>query len=272
MASISEKDRLAFFTRTADMYFDSMPHWHTYAQYSLDAAPPLTADSVVHDNAAGPGIVTNRIIINARKSGAPLPKLVTTDINPAMIEVAKKQCPEAETKVMDSRNLDFPSGTFTHSFSNFLLISLFPLKDNVAFATSVRKTMAPGGTAVFAIWYRLDWMTILKDAANAVRPDGATFVPDDSMSEETVRKILADGGFSADGITITSREGIQSPITGKFREMMEDTAGLIGGMMTKSWSEEEKKEWPVKVKMRFDKADKEETRYTMAAWIVSVKC
>ncbi|KAH8175371.1 methyltransferase domain-containing protein [Sarocladium implicatum] len=272
MTRISEKDMAASFTRVADIYFDSMPHWHTYAQHSIDAAPPFTADSIVHDNAAGPGIVTNRIIINARKSGAPLPKLVTTDVNEAMIEVARKQCPEADVKVMDSRKLEFAEGTFTHSFTNFLLISLFPIEENIAFARNVRRTIAPGGTAVFAIWYRLEWMQILRDAANAVKPDGAASIPDDSMSQETVRQILTEAGFPADGITITSREGVQNPIVGKMREMMEDTAGNIGKMATMGWSEEEKTEWPVKVKMRFDRAAKEETRYPMAAWIVSAKC
>jgi SAM-dependent methyltransferase len=260
------------FAKMASEYDEAFPHFTEFAGYSIDAAPKLTSDSVVHDNACGTGAVSAAIIARFKESGEALPKIVATDMNPAMIAEAKKKHPELDAKVMDATSLDLPAGTFSHSFTNFLLNPIFPSSTNLAFTSGVRKTLAPGGTAVFAVWYYLEWLVILRDAANAVRPDGEKFVPTNEYPQETIRATLTEAGFSTDGISFTSREGVCGPFTpGPSREQMYTASSMIGGIVTATWSEDEKKLWPVKLTERFDKAVDDTESYKMKAWIVTAK-
>lgn len=260
------------FAKMAADYTEAFPQFRDFAQYSINAAPALTSDSIVHDNACGPGAVSSTIIAKFKGSGDAPPKLIATDANPAMIAEAKKQNPGLDARVMDSKKLDLEDTTFTHSFTNFLLNPIFTHDDNVAFAKNIRRTLAPGGTAVMAVWYQLEWLSMLRDAADASKAGGAEFVPRNDFPQNKVRAILVEAGFASDAITFESREALGEPVKpGPSREQMDIVAGMFGGMITASWSDEEKKTWAVKVKERFDRAMEEEERHDMAAWIVTAK-
>lgn len=50
------------FNNIAATYEQSFPEFKIFAEKSIAQAPPLTSESVVHDNACGPGTVSFVII------------------------------------------------------------------------------------------------------------------------------------------------------------------------------------------------------------------
>jgi hypothetical protein len=261
------------FAKVAVTYTEAFPHFRIYARHSIDHAPPLTSDSVVHDNASGPGAVSTAIIAQFEKKSEKVPKLITTDANPAMVAQAKKENPGLDARVMDSTSLELEDGSITHSFTNFLLSPLFPKGKNVDIAKNVRKTIAPGGTATFACWCYLEWLVMLRDAANAVRPGGEEFVPNHDYSEDVIRETLVEGGFATENLSFVRHESLGDAFTpGPSKDQMTLVGGLMGGMVTATWSDEEKELFKSKLQAELDRAVEEGTRYKMAAMVVTAKC
>lgn len=257
------------FAKMAALYEEAFPQVTVYAKKSIDAAPAITSDSVVHDNGCGPGVISGVILANFK--GTAVPKITATDVNSAMIAEAAKRSPQIDARVMDSKNLHIPDGTFSHSFSNFLLSAMFPAEVNIAFASEIRRTMAPGGTVDIAAWYLLEWFTILEDAANAVRSDGATFVPKNEYEKEVFQDALVKGGFAADDMEMSPHGQLGEPLNWD-SEALQLTVSMIGPMVTKTWSEEEQKLFVAKLNERMDQDRVEKKRFKMVAWIVAAKC
>jgi ubiquinone/menaquinone biosynthesis C-methylase UbiE len=131
----------------------------------------LIMDSVVLDNACGPGIVTGEIQTQVTSSNMPL--IHAVDFSPQMIhEFAQKGKAEGWTNVkadiMDAQGLKFDENSFTHSITTFGIL-LFP--DPVKAAREIYKTLRPGGVALVPSWHNSDWwLGILQDVQRAVRP------------------------------------------------------------------------------------------------------
>lgn len=97
--------------------------------------------------ASGTGRVTRHI---AERIGNQA-KLVATDINPAMLEIAKTQvnAPNVEFLVADSQNLPFPDNSFDCVFCQFGFMFLPERQKGFNEAWRVLK---PGGQFIFVTW------------------------------------------------------------------------------------------------------------------------
>lgn len=156
---------------TADLFAKSLPH--------IQRRLPITHESVVHDNASGPGTASMILLLpksspylppsppmtaSAHKQpgeppGAALPpgRMYITDINPAMVDAARSTFDKAAKEgrcgctitydVADSTHLDAPSSpacpgtdSLSHSILNF---SIFTLADPVAGVREMYRTLRP---------------------------------------------------------------------------------------------------------------------------------
>ena len=88
-----------------------------FEPYALDLVERLKGQRLcsVLELACGTGRVTSHLAKIVEKDG----KLVATDLNPDMIEVAKQQVSGAniEWKVVDAQELPFEAGSFDHIVS-----------------------------------------------------------------------------------------------------------------------------------------------------------
>ncbi|MFZ9387261.1 MAG: class I SAM-dependent methyltransferase [Chitinophagaceae bacterium] len=102
---------------------------------------------LVLEMAAGTGRVTRHI---ARKIGTGA-KLVATDINPGMLEIARKQvdAPHVEFVVADSQDLPFPDNHFDCVICQF---GFMFLPDRQKGFNEAWRVLKPGGQFIFVTW------------------------------------------------------------------------------------------------------------------------
>lgn len=102
--------------------------------------------SRVIDIACGTGVVSRLLAEKVGKSGS----VVGVDLNPNMIEVAKRSVPSTvELHEGDVTALPFPDGSFDMAFCQQGL-QFFPEK--VAALKEVRRVLKPGGTLILTVW------------------------------------------------------------------------------------------------------------------------
>ncbi|KAH7116102.1 S-adenosyl-L-methionine-dependent methyltransferase [Dendryphion nanum] len=204
---------------------------------------PITKDSIILDNACGPGIVAHYLLSAAAFSSQPAPTLHCTDFSPAMIQVARDtfaQLPNAASvsfDVMSGEDLSFPDNTFTHSITNFGIM-FFP--DAVQGAKEIYRTLRPGGTAVVTSWAKMGYVEPIHRAQKATKPHCELFVPPmppQWYSAEHVIDVLKKGGFEH----VEIHEKVVCFGGESAREVSEMVLKLFGGIITKTWSDEEKR-------------------------------
>lgn len=84
----------------------------------------ITPESIIHDNAAGPGTATS--VLLEKYGPSDLPTTLVTDFNAAMISEAQtmyRPVGKVTAEVMDSHSLSFPNDHFTHSILNFSIFT-----------------------------------------------------------------------------------------------------------------------------------------------------
>src|SRR5690348_3481656 len=93
---------------TYDMENRGIPR--LFARYITTFAPQIISDSVIHDNACGPAVVTSEILSHI--SSDTTPSIAATDISPMMVTVSEdiikaNKWNYVDAAVMDSQNLSF---------------------------------------------------------------------------------------------------------------------------------------------------------------------
>jgi ubiquinone/menaquinone biosynthesis C-methylase UbiE len=121
-----------------------------FADYAADIARRTAAcgPARVLETAAGTGIVT-RQLRNLLPTNV---KLVATDLNPPMLEVARSKLRPSERvefQVADATALPFPDGSFDAVVCQFGVM-LFLEKDKSY--REVHRVLAPGGRYRFNVW------------------------------------------------------------------------------------------------------------------------
>jgi ubiquinone/menaquinone biosynthesis C-methylase UbiE len=156
----------------------------------IQAIKPINKDSVVHDNAAGPGIAAS--VILERLPSEDVPKILVTDNVPPMVQGAQDSFtswPQVEPKVLDSLNLEgISDGNFTHSILNF---SVFTLAKPVKGLKEMHRTLEPDGLAVISCWKRFAAGQLIHAAQAVVRPD----LP--PLKQGVLEKTAAEAGFDS---------------------------------------------------------------------------
>jgi SAM-dependent methyltransferase len=173
--------------------------------------PPQVADAAriqrddrVLDVACGTGVLARAVAERVGPGGS----VVGLDINPVMLEVARRKAPEIDWRQGPAEALPFADRSFDAVVSQF---GLMFFEDRTAAIREMIRVVRPGGRLAVAVWAALeaspgyaDLAGILHDlfgeeAADALR---APFV---LGNVGTLRAIFADAGLP--NVEIATREG-----------------------------------------------------------------
>ena len=230
--------------------------------------PSTSSESwVIHDNACGPGIVTEQLIehFSSRESletGASSIKIAATDFSPGMISVLSSKlktlessgCLKVTAEVMDSQSLSFPDSMFTHSITDFAIF-LFP--DPPAAAQEIHRTLASGGVAVVTSWSKLDWLTTLQKVQLSMHPNEEPWqgpFAEGWVGEKGEQKLIntmVDGGFERRRIEI---DKVSVNLTGNVRDgYLESMKGTWVREVTKDWKVEDREEFRRRLKTGYER-------------------
>jgi SAM-dependent methyltransferase len=177
-----------------------------YAEEIARRAAAL-APSKILETAAGTGIVTA-----ALARALPEAEIVATDLNPAMLEVARRRVTArtAGFQAADAQALPFADAAFDLVVCQFGAM-FFP--DRVGAYREARRVLRPGGWFLFDVWDRLE----ANPAAAAVQAAVAALFPDDPPGflartphgyhdKARIETELVAAGFTRDMIETVHRE------------------------------------------------------------------
>ncbi|KAH8655055.1 S-adenosyl-L-methionine-dependent methyltransferase [Tricladium varicosporioides] len=241
---ISEWD--AHFTRAATTYEkQSAGVTRRISQQLLALLPPITKESIVHDNACGPGIVSLDIFAGEEKPEAGTPTIFATDFNAAMVKefqriVDEKSLKGVQVQVMDGSDLSaFEDGKFTHSITNF---GMFAFPDPVKGAAHIHRTLKPGGVAAITVWKYPGNIYFINEILQDIHPGLDEWFPIRHWTEEShLRDVLEKGGFKKENIEITVLKTIWS--IENLDEVVELFSGSFFDHAKGGLSNEEKASW-----------------------------
>jgi ubiquinone/menaquinone biosynthesis C-methylase UbiE len=260
-------DMEEFFSNVAESYEDSAPFMKDVARNVVKRMPPITSDSVILDNACGPGIVTGEIIKQCRSDTTP--EFFAADYSSAMIEQLGKHdwASKVQSEVMDAQDLKYPDDTFTHSFTHFALMAI---PDQLKAAKQIYRTLRPGGSAAITTWKHLGYMVIFHDAQRKVKPDstflpGPRGIPEEWMGETKLRSTLEAAGFRAKNIEITTETAVMaSDVWGKGLELMKN---VLVDDVVQGWTDKEKEEYRVALEEQLEQENANPRPTEMVAWV-----
>ncbi|KAN0099209.1 S-adenosyl-L-methionine-dependent methyltransferase [Hyaloscypha variabilis] len=145
------------------------------AQSCILALPPITPESIIHDNGCGDGNVTRSILSNLPATKHPS-VIHATDIAPELLsklqeQVARNAWPVVTTPA-PAQDLPFQDNTFTHSITNCVILRLRD-EEAVQACKEVYRTLKKGGTAAVSVWAEVPHRKALAAVHAATRPEGA---------------------------------------------------------------------------------------------------
>jgi len=218
-------------TETAAQFTGSIPEnydnglgpniFHDYADDIAQRAGALGAGSVL-ELAAGTGIVSRRL----RDALAPEARLVVTDLNPPMLEVARGKFDNGEAVEFhpaDAMALPFEDSEFDLVVCQFGVM-FFP--DKIASYREAARVLRPGGHYIFSTWGSMaanPFGKIGHGVASRFFPDnppGFYQVPFSYADAETVK-----GEMQAAGLAEPKHDTIA------IEKTVEDLAGFARGMV-----------------------------------------
>lgn len=163
------------------------------------AAAAARSPKRVLELAAGTGILTAELV-----RALPGAEITATDLNPAMVGWGAGRVPGPSWHQADAQHLDFPDGRFDLVACQFGAM-FFPDKP-AAFAEAAR-VLAPGGTALYAIWDRVEASGLPAAMAESLRavlpenpPDFIVRVPHGYCEPDRIAADLRAGGLVEVGI------------------------------------------------------------------------
>ncbi|KAJ3540357.1 hypothetical protein NM208_g5106 [Fusarium decemcellulare] len=167
-------------------------------------------ESILLDNACGTGIVSEEVILRARRENTILPIIHPVDPAPNMVDICSKKLAALDvsdginTGVMPGERLLFPDEMFTHSITN---LGILFFTDGVAGARHIYRTLKPGGIAVVTSWSALGYLeNVIHPAQAIVRPNDPAYklpISEVWFDPSHVEECLRDGGFQQ--VSISSR-------------------------------------------------------------------
>ena len=251
----------AYSRQTGDSTFNLI---YSFLQH-LPADVTLNEQSVIHDNAAGPGTATIAAMSVLKKEPA---KIVVTDFTQGMIDdiqakIDQEQWRNITASVMDSHELVLPDNTFTLTLCN---ISTSTFKDSLKCMHEILRTLRPGGVCINSQWKRFTVKDIIHNAQTSIRRDAKPFnMPRaEFLNDGVLRDLMLEAGFEkADQyvettvITDEAIEGLRGFMCGPF------TASARSG-----WTEEEAAKWPAAIDAAIEEEKANYGGIKMEAWMV----
>lgn len=180
-----------------------------FEPYALDLAERLKNDDIQQmlELACGTGRVTRHLISLVPDDG----KLIATDLNPAMMEIARSkiQSDKVEWQAADAQNLHFIDNSFDHVVCQYGVM-FFPDKPK-GFAETYRVLKA-GGKYLFNTWDSLDanprvatmWK-VMYEIFGDEAPDFLQKGPYSFFNKIEIEKLLLEAGFKNISIKIVKK-------------------------------------------------------------------
>ena len=171
-----------------------------FAPYAQDLATRLAAQPVtrVLEIAAGTGVVTRQLAETLHSSVG----IIATDLNPPMLDIAQSigTSRPVEWRQADAMQLPFADASFDAVVCQF---GVMFLPDKAKAFAEARRVLRPGGLLLFNVWDRIEENEIPHVITLAVAsmfpddpPSFMTRIPHGYFDHDTIRRDLADGGFS----------------------------------------------------------------------------
>ncbi|KAF1998249.1 S-adenosyl-L-methionine-dependent methyltransferase [Amniculicola lignicola CBS 123094] len=168
------------------------------ARYQISLIPKLPPNATIHDNGCGFGAATSEMIASDT-----IPKdstITATDVNPLWLDQLRQSARDenwndrVKIDIMDACAVTYPDASFDLSVTNFVFTGL---KDPIAAAKHIQRTLKVGGTAVVAIWNDISWLEPMLAAHYKTRGKEAPLPPALclSLTVEGFVKVLADAGW-----------------------------------------------------------------------------
>lgn len=185
------------------------------ARHMIEISPPINEISVVLDNACGPGIIAQEVLLKALSASNGLPKIKCVDVAPPMVSLARDICHGVLSTysrrdsasisfdleelimcdVMPGEELKLPDEHFTHSFTNQGILFF---QDANKGASEIYRTLKTGGTAVVTSWATLGHVQLVQEAQRAYKPDATVMrfpIAEEWYQAAHLKKILESAGF-----------------------------------------------------------------------------
>lgn len=180
-----------------------------FEPYAADMARRLALLSPrrILEVAAGTGAVTRAIA-----AALPRSEIIATDLNPPMIEQAKRRQTkrQIEWRTADAQALPFPDAEFDAVVCQFGMM-FFP--DKIKAYREARRVLKDGGSYIFSVWDRIeanDFVDVIMQALAEVFPQNPPQfmqrTPHGHYDQETIRSNLQAAGFT--NITIEPVDAI----------------------------------------------------------------
>ena len=193
-------NQAAHFVGSIPANYDAGLGPHLFVDYADDLSARVAAlrpESVL-ELAAGTGIVTRKL----RDALPAEAKLVASDLNPPMLEVAKAKFRVDETiafKQVDATNVDFADVSFDLVTCQFGVM-FFPDKNRSY--SEVRRVLRPGGSYIFNVWDSWDANPFARVTHEAVEkffpgdPPNFYRVPFSYHDADEIKESVSRAGFS----------------------------------------------------------------------------
>ncbi|KAK8092601.1 hypothetical protein PG999_014800 [Apiospora kogelbergensis] len=174
-------------------------------EVGLSRMPP---SSVIHDNGCGYGAVTMAVMAADPPAGV---RIHATDVNDMYLAelqatLARHPAWPVEVETMDACALAFPDRSFDLSVATFVFLGL---RDPVAAAAQVRRTLKPGGTGVVAVWKDMPWHQALENAHVRIRGGAdepmAPFLAAPRYQKDELARDAAAAGWSPDELRFVEK-------------------------------------------------------------------
>lgn len=178
-----------------------------YAKNLIDRISKRNFMSVL-ELACGTGRVTQYLV-----QSQPDAKIIATDINPDMLEVAKKKI---ESKNIEWKQADMQEIPFDDSVFDLVICQygVMFLPDKVKAYKEIYRVLVPGGIFLFNTWDRLEANEMLHHSDLVVNsffkenPVEFYKIPFSYFDKDKIKRELNEGGFKNITFTSVKKEGV----------------------------------------------------------------
>lgn len=181
-----------------------------FEPYALDIAKRIRKlqPTTILELACGTGRVTNHL----HAAGTPDAKVTATDLNPAMLEVAKRNvtAPNITWGVADAGALPYEANSYDALVCQF---GIMFVPDRVKAYSEARRVLKPGGTMIVSAWDTVETNSIALTMQRRITKffDGNSpkfwAIPFSYFDEAVMRSDVRQAGFTDVSIETVSLEG-----------------------------------------------------------------
>ncbi|KAL9084051.1 MAG: hypothetical protein Q9165_008252 [Trypethelium subeluteriae] len=223
------------------------------AEKFLQSMIPFPTGSYIHDNGCGSGAVTEAIFALQHLNDMSF-RIEATDraaaaFAPLKTKVAHNGWP-VEVREMNCTSLDFPDNTFSHSFTNFVILQAW--KDDAKCTSEIYRTLRLGGQALVTTWENLPTMAVFTQTherlrgQNAQRPE---MLQQDWYGGNDVKKAMLRAGFEEDKIRV---EHHSTQVRVKDPRRWCEIGWSICGAPRGGWTMAEEEQWNDAINLAMD--------------------